>query len=422
MHNLDFKATTYSNGKFESQTMCNENKTDGFRVYWYESGQMKSAAEYKHGKLDGLYTEWYEDGTKSAEINYVDGVKHGDTTRWHKNSQMKLMSQYKYGNLDGLHTTWHENRRVKSESEYRHYRLYGAYSAWHKNGNKSIEINYLDGHRHGVCTLWHKDGLKRSEVTYVNGKMDGLWVAWHSTGQIRRAVLFKGCRTASKATWYSDGNIKYNSELGDEYFNRRLCEFSNVSYGEWVDYYSSHPSGFEFPHNGSDLLSGGVRYPILTTHWYKNGQKAYESIQYGYDDSYINWHKNGQKSFEAGKKNSDPCISWNSQGIKEYEYIFDFDSIDDGMQTTWKFFNNTGRYAATIILNEKWNVSYEFDLFEWEFFDTRNNKLYEYKYSYSESASITTDELWDVWLNSECREFVEILKSIEKHKSVFCKF
>ena len=41
MHNLDFKATTYSNGKFESQTMCNENKTDGFRVYWYESGQMK---------------------------------------------------------------------------------------------------------------------------------------------------------------------------------------------------------------------------------------------------------------------------------------------------------------------------------------------------------------------------------------------
>jgi antitoxin component YwqK of YwqJK toxin-antitoxin module len=351
MHNLDFKATTYSNGKFESQTMCNENKTDGFRVYWYESGQMKSATDYKHGKPDGLLT------------------------------------------------------------------------AWHENGNKSAEINYLNGHKHGACKLWYKDGLKRSEVIYANGRMDGLWVLWHTTGKIRKSILFKNCKKASETTWYSNGNIKSNIELGAEYFNRQLCKFSDVSYyGEWIDYYSPHALHDELFVNGNDLLSEGIRCPILTTHWYKNGQKAYESIQYGYDDSHINWHKNGQKSFEAGKKNSDPCISWNSQGIKEYEYIFDFDSIDDGIQTTWKFFNNTGRYAATIILNEKWNDLYEFDLFEWEFFDTRNNKLYEYKYSHSESASITTDELWDVWLNSECREFVEILKSIEKHKSVFCKF
>jgi len=48
MHNLDFQATTYPNGKFESQAMYNENKTDGFRVRWYESGQMKFATEYKH--------------------------------------------------------------------------------------------------------------------------------------------------------------------------------------------------------------------------------------------------------------------------------------------------------------------------------------------------------------------------------------
>jgi len=349
MHNLDFKATTYSNGKFASQTMCNENKTDGFRVFWYESGKIKSSAEYKYGKPDGVYTAWYE------------------------------------------------------------------------NGNKSAEISYLNGRRHGTCKLWHKDGLKHSEVAYDNGRMNGLWVAWHSAGQIRKAVLFKDCRKKSKTTWYSNGSIKYNSELGSEYFNRQLYDFSNVNYGEWVDYYSPHPSGFEFSHNGSDLLSGGARYPILMTHWYKNGQKAYEIIQYGYDDSHINWHKNGQKSFEVGKKNSDPCISWNSQGIKEYEYIFDFDSIDDGIHTIWKFFDDAGRYAATIILNEKLNECFEFDLFEWEFFDTHNNKLYGYKYSYTESVLITTDELWNVWLNSDCKEFTKMLKSIEQHKSVFCK-
>ncbi len=230
LHNLDFQAATYPNGKFESQTMCNEDKTDGYRVCWYESGKIKSAAEYKHGEPDGLYT------------------------------------------------------------------------AWHKNGNISAEINYLDGHRHGVCTLWHKDGSKRLEVAYINGRMNGLWVTWHSTGQIRKAILFKDCRKKSAATWYDNGNIKYNSELGDEYFNRRLCEFSNVNYGEWIDYYSPHPSGFEFSHNGSDLLSGGVRYPILMTYWYKSGQKSHECIQYGYEDSTIYWHENGQKALNPVKK------------------------------------------------------------------------------------------------------------------------
>jgi len=317
MHNLDFKATTYPNGKFESQTMCNENKTDGFRVYWYESGQMKSATDYKHGKPDGLLT------------------------------------------------------------------------AWHENGNKSAEINYFNGHKHGACKLWYKDGLKRSEVIYTNGRMDGLWVLWHTTGQIRKSILFKNCRKESETTWYGNGSIKSNIELGAEYCNRQLYKFSDVSYGEWIDYYSPNVLHDELFVNGNDLLSEGIRYPMLTTHWYKHGQKAYETIQFGYDDSYISWHENGQKSFEAGKKNSDPCISWNSQGIKEYEYIFDFDSIDDGIHTIWKFFDDAGRYAATIILNEKLNECFEFDLFEWEFFDTHNNKLYGYKYSYTESVLIT---------------------------------
>ena len=412
------KATIYPNGKFKSQAMCNEDKTDGFRIYWYESGQMKSAAEYRRGKLDGLYTEWHENGNKSAEINYIDGVKHGAITYWHENAQMKLMSQYKYGNLDGLHTTWHENRRVKSESEYRHHRLYGTYAAWHKNGNKSIKINYLDGHRHGVCVLWHKDGLKRSEVTYVNGKMDELWVTWHSTGQIRKATLFEDCRKKSKTTWYSNGNIKYNAELGDEYHNRGLRDFSDTNYGEWVDYYSPHSFGsdpFIDGTNGSDLLSGGRRYPILMTYWHESGQKSCEIIQYGYESSDIYWHENGQKSFESGKEKGDPNVYWDDRGIKEYECIYNFDRNDVDWQIVYKFFDNNEQYVATVVKTE------EFDEFiEWEFFDTLNNKLYEFKYDYSEYKLITDDELWRIWLDSECEPLVKILKSIEKHKSVFC--
>ena len=345
MHNLDFKATTYPNGKFESQTMCNEDKTDGYRVRWHESGKIKSAAEYKYGKPDGLYT------------------------------------------------------------------------AWHENGNKSAEINYLNGHRHGACTLWHKDGSKRSEVVYDKGKMNNLWVVWHSTGKIKKAILFKNYRKKSKTTWYDDGAIKTNIEFGTEYFNRQLYKFTDVSYGEWVDYYLPHPDSFEFSHNGSDLLSGGVRYPILQTDWYKNGQKSFENIQYGYTNSYISWHKNGQKGFESGKEKGEPNIHWDDQGVKEYEDIIDFDSDElVDWKIEYKFFDKSEQYVAKVIQTE------DFDEFiQWEFFDTFNNKLYEYKHSYSKDVLITDNELWNVWLNSKCEDFVKILKLTDEHKSVFCK-
>jgi antitoxin component YwqK of YwqJK toxin-antitoxin module len=404
---------------------------------------MKSAAEYKHGKLDGLYTEWYEDGTKSAEINYMDGVKHGDTIRWHKNSQVKLNARYKYGNLDGLHTACYENKQAKSFSAYRNHKLHCIYKEWHKNGqikltarykdgkrmltpvftawhangNKSIEVNYYRGHRHGTCTLWYKDGSKRSEITYDNGKMNNLWVVWHSTGQIKKAVLFKDYRKKSKTTWYSNGSIKYNSELGSEYFNRQLYKFSDVSYDEWIDYYSPCTFDDDFFPNVRGPMGEGVRHPILMTCWYKSGQKSYESIQYGYEDSHIYWHENGKKSFEAGNVKDIPNTYWNDQGVKEYECLYNLDSDETvDWKISYKFFDADEHHIVTIIQIE------DFDKFiQWEFFDALNNKLYDYKFNYSKDRLITDGELWGIWLSSERKEFVKILKSVEKHKSEFCR-
>jgi len=344
MTNLNFQAITYPNGKFESQTMCNEDKTDGFRVRWHESSKIKSATAYKHGKPDGLLT------------------------------------------------------------------------AWHENGNKSAEINYQDGHRHGVCTLWHKDGLKRSEVVYSNGKMNGLWVSWCKTGQIRHAIFFKNCRKKSETTWYSNGHIKFNTELGTEYCSRTLNKFSDVNYGEWIDYYSPHPSGFGFDHNGSDLLSGGKRYPILRTHWYESGYKSEEIIQYYYDDSVIFWHENGQKSFEVGKRKGDPCINWNDNGVKEYEFVFTHDINEADMRTTYKFFDSKERYIVTVIETERYG-----EFTEWKFLGKNDNEIYEYKHNYLKDALVTSDELWDIWLNSGPKELIKMLKSSKSHQLVFCK-
>ena len=361
MTNLNFQAITYPNGKFESQAMCNEDKTDGFRVRWHESSKIKSATAYKHGKPDGLLT------------------------------------------------------------------------AWHENGNKSAEINYQDGHRHGVCTLWHKDGLKRSEVVYSNGKMNGLWVSWCKTGQIRHAIFFKNCRKKSETTWYSNGNIKSNTELGMEYCSSRLNKFSDVSYDDWVDYYLPHTFG-------SNLLSGGIRYPTLMTYWYESGQKSKETIQYYYDYSDICWHENGQKSFEMGKGKDDPCMHWSDNGVKEYEYVLTHKEYEEyeylpthkeyeeyeylpthdiskfDMRIAYKFFDSKEQYIMTVIETE------HYDKFtEWKFLNNNDNKVYEYKHNYLKNTLLASDELWDIWLNSGPKEFVTMLKSSKSHQSVFCR-
>ena len=111
MSNL--KATTYPNGNFKSQSMCNKDKTDDFRVQWYESGHMKSAGEYKHRKRDGLHTSWHENGQKSAEINYNQGVKDGQITLWYKDGSKRLETSYSNGRISGLYVSWHESGQIQ---------------------------------------------------------------------------------------------------------------------------------------------------------------------------------------------------------------------------------------------------------------------------------------------------------------------
>lgn len=339
MHDLDFQATTYPNGKFESQTMCNENKTDGFRVYWYESGQMKSATEYKQGKPDGLLT------------------------------------------------------------------------AWHENGNQSTEVSYLDGHKHGACKLWHKDGSRRSEVNYVNGRMDGLWVAWHSTGQIKKSVLFKDGRKKSKTTWYDNGSIKSNIGYRPETSSRHHHKFSDIDYGTGSNF------DFDFFEDYTSENTG-LLFTVSKTDWYENGQKEFEGIYYGYDFSETVWFHNGYKHSECKCSPTEFCdyfntltSIWDCHGVKEYEFTLDY-KASDGMQTIWRFFDNNERYVLTVTLTDQWGK-----FLRWEFLDQDNNKVYEYKYN-CKDAEKTPKELWNIWLSSECKEFVEVLKSIEKNKSI----
>jgi len=316
---------------------------------------------------------------------------------------------------------WHKSGQMKSAVEYKSGKPNGLFTSWYENGQRSTEINYRDGHRHGLCTLWHKDGLKRSEVVYSNGKMNGLWVSWYKTGQIRHAILFKNCIKKSETTWYSNGNIKSNIEFGVEYSSSRLQKFSDISYDDWVDYYLPHTFG-------SNLLSGGIRYPVLMTDWYESGQKSREIIQYYYDYSDICWHENGQKSFEMGNGKDDPCIHWNDNGVKEYEYVLTHKEYEEyeyllthdistfDIRIAYKFFDSKEQYIMTVIETE------HYDKFtEWKFLNNNDNKVYEYKHNYLKDALITSDDLWNVWINSGPKEFVTMLKSSKSHQSVFCR-
>ena len=297
---------------------------------------------------------------------------------------------------------WHKSGQMKSAVEYKSGKPNGLFTSWYENGQRSTEINYRDGHRHGLCTLWHKDGLKRSEVVYSNGKMNGLWVLWHKTGQIRQAILFKELRKSSKASWYDNGGIRVSAEYGPR---REYQNFSNINI---------YKPDFDCPILGNDSRINAKQYWAIEYSWWnRNGQKKGEQRYCGYDHSAKNWHDNGQKSME---EKGGPVVSWNEHGVKECELSFNFDLNEVDMQSTGKFFDRNGQYIMTVIETEC------FDEFtEWKFLDKNNNKVYEYKHNYLKDTLITSDELWDIWLNSGSKEFVTMLKSSKSHQSVFCR-
>jgi hypothetical protein len=299
---------------------------------------------------------------------------------------------------------------MKSATEYKQGKPDGLLTAWHENGNQSTEVSYLDGHKHGACKLWHKDGSKRSEVNYVNGRMDGLWVAWHSTGQIKKSVLFKDGRKINKTTWYSNGSIKSNIEYDPETPIRYDHKFSDIDYGTG--------SNFNFDvFAGYTVENPGLLFIASKTDWYEDGQKEFEGVYYGYDFSETVWFHNGYKHSECRPTPAEfydyfntLTSIWNHHGVKQYEYTLDY-KVSGGVRTIWRFFDNNERYVLTATLTEQWGK-----FLRWEFLDQDNNKVYECKRS-CKDAEKTSKELWNIWLSSECKEFVETLKSIEKNKS-----
>jgi len=298
---------------------------------------------------------------------------------------------------------WYKSGQMKSAVKCKNGKPSGLFTSWHENGKRSTEINYRDGHRHGVCTLWHKDGLKRSEVVYSNGKMNDLWVLWHKTGKIRQAILFKELRKSSKASWYDNGGIRVSAEYGP---SRKYQNFENINI---------YKPDFDCPILGNDSRINAKEYRTIEYSWWnRNGQKKGEQRYYGYDHSVKQWHDNGQKSME---QKEGPAVFWNKYGVKECELSFIFDLNEVDMQSTGKFFDRNGQYIMTVIQTGCFDV-----FIEWKFLDKNDNKVYEYRHDYSKDTSTTPDELWDIWLNSESKEFSKILKSIEDDKYVICNF
>lgn len=353
MNNLT--ATTYPNGKFKSQSMCNE--TDGFRVQWYESGQMKSAGEYKHTKKDGLYTSWYENGQKSSEINYTKGIKDGQLTLWHKDGNKRSEVTYLNGRMNSLWVSWYKNGQIQKAVLFKDKKKVSK-AIWYDNGKLKLQADYESDYRvrHELPEInWDSQPYKDfMDVPFtLDGKPEDIKINPYHSHILRTK------------RWHKNGVVK------DEYAYYIYC---SIDIG-----------------------------------WYKTGQLKYN---YGHDEGCMHWHENGQLSYEFDSS-ADKYTSFDSNGIKEYEleakHIFE----DDGFwKEKYTFFDEKDKKLCTVKQKDDESICY------WLFYDSDDNKVHEYCYDYAKD-SLTEDALWQFWIDQNIPELTKILTPTERHKSLF---
>jgi len=207
----DLKATTYPNGKFASQTMCNDDKTDGFRVQWYESGQMKSAGEYKYNKPDGLYTVWFENSNKRAEINY------------------------KHGKRDGKFTFWYDNGQTKFQGCYSSERAIGIWTLWYSNGQKYKETDTIQG----VRSYWYDNGQKKSRqyrIWYDNNTPPVFYETERNWNREGRLIDGDIVTIKKQLNYHNEDNIErhaYDCTYAFTYFNKEGLKEYELTY-DWI--------------------------------------------------------------------------------------------------------------------------------------------------------------------------------------------
>ena len=318
----DLKAATYPNGKFKSQSMCNENKTDGFRIHWYESGQIKSAGEYKHNKRDGLCTSWYENGQKNAEINYSKGIKNGRLILWHRDGSKKSEVVYSNGRMNSLWVNWDIDGQIQKAVLFKDKRKVSK-TTWYNNGQLKLQTNYESSRR----ALRKLPEIDWDSCPYDTIEMD---IGFRSGKPIKTNPY--DVSKISEKSWYENGNVQ--NELAD--------------YG----------------------------YHYVNSGWYESGQLKYN---HGHDDTFPSgsmcWHENGQLSYKL-EPGTDKYISFDVEGAKEYEletrYTFD---DDDLWKEKYTFFDKKGDKLCSIERDDDTLICL------WYFYDKSGNKIYSNKVS-----------------------------------------
>lgn len=356
----NFKASTYSNEKFKSQSMCNDNKTDGFRVQWYESGQIKSASEYKHNKRDGLRTSWYENGHKSAEINHDQGVKNGRLVIWYKDGSKKSEVTYISGRMDGLWVSWYKNGQILKAALFKDKKKISK-TTWHSNGRLKSQEDYDSSHR-----ILHELPEVDWDSYPYNQFMDMPFTLDGNPEKISPYSVSK----ISEKSWYKNGITK----------------------SKWAHY----------------------GYQIINTGWYENGQLKYN---HGHNNTLpkgsMCWHENGQLSYMLDP-DTDKYISFDVNGTKEYEleakYTFE---DDDFWREKYIFFDKDANKLCSIEIDDNTLVCL------WSFYDKNDNKIYVHYYDYDKDT-LKKDKIWQFWINQDIKNLTKILAPVEKHKDLFC--
>ena len=168
-------ATTYSNGKKETEINYKNGKQEGLDTWWYKNGKKGREINYKNGKQEGLDTWWNKNGKKGRESRYKNNQLDGLEIEWDGGSVVSTINWHK-GKKDGLETKQFVDSTIEAKINWRDGKKHGLDTwwfnsrSWGEQGKKRSETNWVDDLKNGISITYRKNGTKQSEIKYLNDK------------------------------------------------------------------------------------------------------------------------------------------------------------------------------------------------------------------------------------------------------------
>ena len=286
-------------------------------LYWnYSENKKKYEGKFvndgPHGKNCKIYNA---EGKLEFEGEMMEGKKENKGTQYHPNEKIWYKGEFKNNQRNGSNAVvYYPNGQLMYEGPLNagNKEGFGKLFDFHKNTQR-YEGQFENDKFHGAQgTLYNLETNNKEYVgSFINGKRQGFGKAYYPDGKIAAEDSFANDLPEGHSVklYHQDGYLEYEGTVVGgvkQGFGKQFFDNGKTSIEGNFDKGKPHGNDIKvFCNNGEILYVGNILY----------GKRNGKGKQY--------WPLSGKLAyigeFNNGVKQSDQCISFNSDGIKEFE-------------------------------------------------------------------------------------------------------